>query len=682
LAGSVAIPVLLAVACEERSAPPGAWPVWSVCPGQQTARIEAETARNKGGTSGADSKEAKLRELVDRAVLGEEPPPGRREAARSEPSWELKLASTLDAGRPTGGAAGENGSTVAELEAQLEEARRSIGPGSLRREAAVAANLAAALARDADVRGLRGEDRIAALRHAISVLEGQCQVPEVFLNEAAMRLELAELLLGEDRERELAAARGRLSDLEQSDADGCSDTPGQFFGIDPSAPNLYILDGSESIRAEPQLKRLFDEFTRTVSSLPENDRFAAFVFARSYVPVSIPGTREDRGGWSMRGTATPKAIEQAIRGVLEGMGSQKLNATRPKAALERAIEMGATTVYLVTDGAIGDGEAGDLAKVRKTLASAKVKVNTVLLFREDPGRDRERNLAALKRASEPLKRMADETGGRFVTRIVSPRGSDFNLSGRTILAAMRDRGRWTPANERQYRTLLGDLAVFAGDLGAAAEQYRLAIAAVPSGVDPVTGKPAEPCGDWPSAGGVGLPPEPGLLFRWACAERAANGSVDAFRNSAEAIALASKAGRLDTSRMGPKALKDLACRLLLLEALSAAPEARPAAIESAIVRAGELGILGSGWNGRLLKGAAGGFDAWRTGLACRVFPDDTGRAAIEWDIVRAAFLAEEASSPDLSGFPILERAVLAGIVASPATIPPELGTEEPGTESP
>jgi hypothetical protein len=596
--------------------------------------------------------------------------------------------------------------SISVLEAELLLAQTSDAPGALVREAAIRANLAHAIVLDAQRRSLAGEERIRALISALDVLGAACQVPEAILNAAAIHLELARVEsfeIGSEPGRaadersarslgHLREAEGALWRLVSADAASCEETRGAFFGVEGRGARFaYVLDKSASMSIDDSFGQLAAEVSRTLEVLPDEVSFAVLFFSEptrrggqlvagtDFTEMTVEQRFDDGTGMFKRGILGDRGSGGGIDALLAAIAQvQPDGHTQPAGALRRAIELAASSIFLLTDGAIETDEA-ELVEIADAARANGTVVNSVLFI--GPGEGAEATLigSELAQGVEKLRLLAQLTGGTLTVASKSQTseigtidadalGVAIGVRSETILQRMKRRGYWTPEAERQYQALLAEALAFRRNarlaLGPGSKALEVA------GVDIVT--QLEPLAvqdeDWPRVGdGNPAPRDPAMIFEMAILAALAGETLLAQdRFEAAALVWADCAARAGGDEV--EHFCDLACRSLLMRAMTAEstggfdPRSAEAA-QMAYQRAVELGVARTGgWNALLLAAGAGVLSNMKLGVQGWMRGDDP-EAAVEIDLVRSYFRRSNLAPANdrFAAFPTVERQLFCSV---------------------
>ena len=669
----------------------GEWVPTETWPEQSVARLDVATTQiaefRRSGLSD-DEVRARQIEALRGAVVMQLPADAVVSELRPEDSWRPRLLASST------GMTNDPVTAIALLREQQAQAAKSEDPAALIREAAIRADLAYAIVALARDEHLTGEEWKAALREALDAVDGWCQVPEALLNTAAIHLELAALHSSADSERQLCLdkAKTSLATLLFSDAAGCSEQHGAFFGSAGSgSPIVFILDASGSMEKGDNYRYMLSELRETIEQLPSDALFSVLLFNENGFEVLPESRNADAEGRFLRASlgefgkgSDLDALFKRLERVDDDLGDPQLEllvsrlarlpqtgaerrASCPSDALTRAVALQPKTIFLATDGMIEERYRGELTKIVRQLEPYGTILNTFLFFVPAEGGGAE--LAEVEAAAAPLRRICELTGGS-VSFLARGTTSTLTLDrtglarptslSETIYERAVRRGYWTPEADRQLSILTANLFVNDGKWVDASQILDAALMATGDDIVLGGGLDASAEDSWPrAASGEPVPADGALLYRLALALAMANHSEAAlgrFDDAAVAWAACSKAASGAGLSAQAAADADSACRALLFGCMYAG-DRNPSAADLAYARANELGVAHSaGWNQRLLAAGAGYFADWRAGAAVLMHDDDSKPLMkIELELVRSFFGRQVGPETfDFSMFPYIE----------------------------
>lgn len=562
--------------------------------------------------------------------------------------------------------------TIDALRQELAIASESRAPAAMVREAAVRANLAAALTNRAVELQLKGDALRSALEEAFEVVDGWCQIPEALLNAAAIQLAMAEVApAAGDRARSIALAQSILSYLDSASAGSCSEERGAFMGVVGNGTRaVYLLDCSGSMRGA--IDQLHREAKATIRGLSDDMSFGVIFFGGSaYELKPEQGLLQFGDGTGLFRRALLGRDLKAVFRVFDDVESNLVSgnsrspadlpglhrvprqgdptSTQPGSGLERALDLNPSTVFMLTDGEVEPDWPGQFEELTTSLKQRGIVVHTTLFFNPSTSPDQ------LTRQIDPLARMSLETGGRLVVVPQGQSGVRYEATGdlrrfvgvtESLRQRAERRGYWTPESERQYWALVGQAHLMQSDAGASVDAFTNAMGASSGpgedAVDIVTaGAPVAANVSWPTNSGTPIPSDGALLLRRGLALSLAGNqeqALVAFDDAAVAwaacatdAAAAGQTGRADR-------FADLACRALLLQSFVGADRAAVAA-SKALDRAQALGVVRSdGWSQQLLAAGAGALSNLRAGAVLSVHGGpDAAEREFELGLTRAFY---------------------------------------------
>lgn len=637
----------------------GTWNTTATWPSQHDARRlywrEVSRVGDVSQLSGQSQRDL-VESLRSAAVLGVD----REYIADvgSEDPWQARLMASSVSLHSSGRAA------IAQLEVELEASQNSFAPGARVWEAAVRSNLVTAMVQDGIERRLKGAEKRENLESAMRLIDGYCLVPEAMLNKCAIYLELAESSWSRADEvrrlGQLASAREVLDEIEFGDATSCGSESGEFFGAAGIGERfVYVLDKSGSMRTSGGFDRLKYRVLQTISGLPDGVAFAIFFFSEvwessngifeatdEFLEIPVPVDRSDGQGMFLRS----KLGERGEGGGMDDLSDQ-IDAVQPDGstyavrALERAIDLKPTTIFLLTDGELFDDHS-EILRIASRVRPLGFPINPVLFI--SPTSD---SPDALEAMLSPLRALSHETGGVLTivrngnrSALDLDSGLDVNFGGGE---SIRDRatriGSWTSACERQYWHLRAELAFQLGEYQQA--ELHLEHSMMPAKVDLVTGAPPMQDRvqfDWPRLrDGSPMPSDGMAIFKSAIAlflDGDADQAIKRFDAAAKVWGTCARSADERGNSPAASRFADLACKSVLFGAMAAGDRSSVAA-EAGYARATELGVARSaGWNRQLLAAGGGFLEDLRARIAIALWSgDDVEKARVELGLARAFF---------------------------------------------
>lgn len=444
-----------------------------------------------------------------------------------------------------------------------------------------------------------GEDAVRLLGRASELLAVPGALPEAALNLAAVNLALARLESTPERRigrlRDADAALARLT----ADALEWPLLPGEFLGAAPRGPRVvYVIDCSASMGGV-SLDAIRLTLMRSIDGLPAGSRFGVITFSDQAMAMPLGGgsgteaLREVRAGSAPSGEL--RSWMDAWTAAGDGEGAL--------AALALAADWAPDTLFFVTDGPIQDS-AGQTDAIAERLSKSGAAVHASVV-----------SVQRMLDAGVPLAELQD-----VPARLARAGGHEPQLfreapealrSGVTVEEALRARGAWSPALERQSAVILAERELLAASdpsgrsapsaleaTGARKVLDRLvrsldgssgATLPEPLGVDPWL--PGEPVDDADAL----------LLVGALRAGLGEDGSL-AMLDAADRFAARAEA----TTGPDRPYWQERCARALLLAAL-----AKPAMRDAARRHAESLGVLDGTWSGALIRSIDGGLAGLR-----------------------------------------------------------------------
>lgn len=448
---------------------------------------------------------------------------------------------------------------------------------------------------------LAGADAMRVLGDAAELLDEHGSVPEAALDLAAVNLMLARLEpTAEQRIARLRAADAALARLS-TDAILRPLSPGELLGAAPvGARVVYVIDCSASMRGA-SLNAIREALVRSIDGLPVGSRFGVIAFTDA--AMAMP-SREGSVAEPLLEVRVGVPPSQAIRSWLDGWSALG-DGQGAVAALALATDWAPDTLFLVTDGPIED-PGGETMAIADRLAGKGTTVRASVVSAQrmlDAGVP----LAELQGVPARLARAVGQEPQLF------REAPEALRSGVTVEQALRSRGSWSPALERQSAIIRAERELMAaadptgGSPPSALESTgaRQVLDALQRSLDgsSATALP-EPLGVDAWLPGERADDADALLLVGALRSGLGEDGSPAMRDAADLFA-----ARAEASAGPARSYWNERCaRALLLAALGT-----PATRDAVRRHAESIGVLDGTWSGALLKSMDGGLAMVRAG---------------------------------------------------------------------